>query len=81
MMLDEALFNSITVLYVEIRLVIANASDRHLLRAMLYETLMPLQNGTRASGTRREAIRYFFNALHNKLRGVSLLVCCKTFMV
>ncbi|MBQ6305909.1 MAG: helix-turn-helix transcriptional regulator [Bacteroidales bacterium] len=40
--LEESLYNRIVALYVEIQLEINHARDRHLLRAMLYETLMLL---------------------------------------
>jgi AraC-like DNA-binding protein len=45
-MLDETLYNRIIGLYVEIQLEIAHARDRHLLRAMLYETLMLLHKAS-----------------------------------
>lgn len=44
--LDEALYNRIIGLFVEIQLEIAHSRDRHLLRAMLYETLMLLQKAS-----------------------------------
>ena len=54
-MLNEALYNRIIGLYVEIQLEVANARDRHLLRAMLYETLMLLQKASPVSGRKRES--------------------------
>lgn len=53
-MLDEALYNRIIGLYVEIQLEIAHARDRHLLRAMLYETLMLLQKASPVAERKRE---------------------------
>ena len=54
-MLNEALYNRIIGLYVEIQMEVANARDRHLLRAMLYETLMLLQKASPVSGSKRES--------------------------
>lgn len=54
-MLNEALYNRIIGLYVEIQLEVANARDHHLLRAMLYETLMLLQKASPVSGRKRES--------------------------
>ena len=53
--LDEALYNKIIGLEVEIQLEIANARDRHLLRAMLYEVLMLLQKAAPVAGGKRES--------------------------
>ncbi|MBQ9637130.1 MAG: helix-turn-helix transcriptional regulator [Prevotella sp.] len=54
-MLDETLYNRIIGLYVEIQLEITHARDRHLLRAMLYETLMLLQKASPVSERQRES--------------------------
>ena len=53
--LDEALYNRIIGLFVEIQLEISHARDRHLLRAMLYETLMLLQKAAPAEARQRES--------------------------
>ena len=53
--LDDALYNRIIGLYVEIQLEIAHGRDRHLLRAMLYETLMLLQKATPVAEKKRES--------------------------
>ena len=53
--LDEALYNRIIALFVEIQLEIAHSRDRHLLRAMLYETLMLLQKATPVAEKKRES--------------------------
>ena len=53
--LDEALYNRIIGLYVEIQLDIAHGRDRHLLRAMLYETLMLLQKAIPVAEKKRES--------------------------
>jgi len=53
--LDEALYNKIIGLYVEIQLEIANARDRHLLRAMLYEVLMLLRKASPVAERKRES--------------------------
>jgi len=54
LLLDEALYNRIIGLYVEIQLEISHARDRHLLRAMLYETLMLLQKAAPVEARQRE---------------------------
>jgi len=54
-MLDEALYNRIIGLYVEIQLEITHARDRHLLRAMLYETLMLLQKASPVGERKQES--------------------------
>ena len=53
--LDEPLYNKVVALYVEIQLEISHARDRHLLRAMLYETLMLLQKATPVEARQRES--------------------------
>lgn len=53
--LDEALYNRIIGLFVEIQLEISHARDRHLLRAMLYETLMLLQKAAPVEARQRES--------------------------
>lgn len=53
--LDEALYDRIIGLFVEIQLEISHARDRHLLRAMLYETLMLLQKAAPVEARQRES--------------------------
>lgn len=63
-MLDEALYNRIIGLYVEIQLEIAHARDRHLLRAMLYETLMLLQKASPVGASGQVDGQGLGNGLH-----------------
>lgn len=63
-MLDEALYNRIIGLYVEIQLEIAHARDRHLLRAMLYETLMLLQKAKPVGASGQVDGQSLENGLH-----------------
>ncbi len=51
--LDETLYNRIIGLFVEIQLEISHARDRHLLRAMLYETLILLQKAAPVEARQR----------------------------
>ena len=53
--LDEVLYNRIIGLFIEIQLEISHARDRHLLRAMLYETLMLLQKAAPVEARQRES--------------------------